>query len=144
MRATGYAEVLETDIPPWQLPINELRWGRAIGASSSVVWIDWRGSVPLTLILLDGEPVDGSVDDRRVAFADRSITLTPTRLLRDGPIGTTALASIPGLSSWAPAAILAAHETKWFSSAACTGPPPFAGRAIHEVVRFRSSEEGRQ
>ena len=48
LRGTGYAERILITIPPWRLPIRELRWGRWIGeaASRSVVWIDWRGESP--------------------------------------------------------------------------------------------------
>jgi hypothetical protein len=45
LEGQGYAEVLEMTIPPWRLPIQELRWGRFLAddGSAFAVWIDWRG-----------------------------------------------------------------------------------------------------
>ena len=52
----GYAERLTLGLAPWALPIDELRWGRWIAdtGDSSMVWIDWRGSHPLTVVFVDG------------------------------------------------------------------------------------------
>src|ERR1043166_5189999 len=58
LRGRGYAEVLEMQVAPWSLPIRELRWGRAIGAETSLVWIEWRGGHPLQLAIRGGENVE--------------------------------------------------------------------------------------
>ena len=39
----GYVEHVSITVAPWSLPIDELRWGRFIGRTSSLMWIDWRG-----------------------------------------------------------------------------------------------------
>ncbi len=126
-------------IAPWSLPIRELRWGRAISDVASIVWIEWRGEHPLVLTVVDGDAHDaGEIADSHIATGDASVALSEARVLRDGAIGTTALASIPGLSRIAPLAWLGSRETKWVSRADIhTRAGTSRGWAIHEVVRFQ-------
>lgn len=139
----GYSERLELTIAPWKLPIRELRWGRWIGPTSNVVWIDWRGEHPLTLILLGGEQVHGEVLDHEVRIAEGPrLVVSDNRVLRSGDLGATVLDSIPILRSALPEAILHTHEEKWIGRGVLTGADGVTeeGWAIHEVVRF--SREG--
>lgn len=154
---TGYVEYLELTLPPWKLPIDDLRWGRAWAVSGAtthtMIWIDWRGPHPLTLVLhnLREMPVAAVTDDavtaRRAPGAPAvRLDLAPdtapgggSRVLRDGPLVTGALKGAPGLGKWAPASILAAHESKRLARCVLTVPDfgQLHGWAIHEVVRFR-------
>jgi hypothetical protein len=34
----GYHDFVETDIPPWKLPLRELLWGRALGRDGALIW----------------------------------------------------------------------------------------------------------
>ena len=34
----GYSDFVQTDIPPWSLPVRELLWGRALGPDTCAVW----------------------------------------------------------------------------------------------------------
>ena len=34
----GYSDFVQTDIPPWSLPVRELLWGRALGPDRAVIW----------------------------------------------------------------------------------------------------------
>jgi hypothetical protein len=34
----GYHDFVQTDIPPWRLPLRELLWGRALGQDGAVIW----------------------------------------------------------------------------------------------------------
>ncbi len=34
----GYSDFVQTDIPPWRLPLRELLWGRALGEEILVIW----------------------------------------------------------------------------------------------------------
>ena len=34
----GYHDFVQTDIPPWRVPLRELLWGRALGPEGAVVW----------------------------------------------------------------------------------------------------------
>ena len=139
LRGLGYAEELELTIPPWRLPIDELRWGRFAGESHGAVWIEWRGPHPLSLTLIDGvraEAIRIAEDGIRAGSAE--LRLTEPRVLRSGRIGETALSIIPDLSKLFPGRIVGLEETKWRARGTLEVPSAEAeqGWAIHEVVRW--------
>jgi hypothetical protein len=79
------------------------------------------------------------IADDRIEFADGSrLVMDQSLLMRDGPLGTTALAAIPGVRSTYPGRLLQVTETKWRSRARLEkqGEQAAAGWAIHEVVRW--------
>jgi hypothetical protein len=136
----GYAESLRLTIAPWDLPIETLHWGRALSRERSAVWIRWEGPEPLSLLAIDGiERPALRIEPRRVAWEGGAIDLVAEETLRDAPIGGRILSTLPGIGSFAPTAILAAHETKWLSRASFdpAGSRDASAFAIHEVVRFR-------
>jgi hypothetical protein len=110
----GYAEVLHMTVPPWKLPIDELRWGRFHGQGAWAVWIEWKGAMPQRWVF--GDEGDVQFDDGRV--------------LTDRRIGD----AVPLLAWLLPRRIRRAREQKWCSRARLGGA---SGWAIHEVVRFR-------
>ncbi|HSP13508.1 MAG TPA: hypothetical protein VLV78_02005 [Thermoanaerobaculia bacterium] len=134
VRGRGYAELLELTIAPWDLPIDELRWGRFCGDRLSLVWIDWRGSHPLTLVLLDGAAVDGSVSDRTIIAGDATLSIGDGAVIRSAAIGD----SIPFLEPFLPKRMTAATEHKWCSRSTVSrgGQNVDRGWAVHEIVRF--------
>jgi len=137
LRGSGYAELLELTIPPWKLPIDELRWGRLLTASHGVVWIDWRGSHPQRLVVVDGRPVTGVVEDRALRGGGAEAVLHDPRVLRSGRIGETVLSAVPGLERLIPGRILGLEETKWRSRGTLQmGSCKEEGWAIHELVRW--------
>ena len=117
----GYVELLILTVPPWRLPIDELRWGRFCSEDRGAVWIEWRGAHPLRVALIDGVPAD---------FHAGSLRLHDERVLRSGRIGETV---IPRLRRLFPARIARLSETKWVSRGELAGSE---GWAIHEVVRW--------
>lgn len=137
----GYAEHLTMSIPPWRLPIDELRWGRFVSAGDALVWIDWKGPYNRQLVFRNGVNIENAIiTDTMVAMSDGAITLTldQGQVLREGPLIQTALAKIPGIQNLIPARSLQADECKWLSRASLTKPSadPSSGWAIHEVVRW--------
>lgn len=141
LEGNGYVERIEITIPPWQLPITELRWGRFIADNDALVWIDWRGSAPQSLLFHnDRQVVDWSIKDNRILFdGERSLlTLANSIVLRNGPLVSTALSKIPGITKLFPTKILEAVECKWRSRGILEvgKTPPVQGWAIHEVVNF--------
>jgi len=38
LQGHGYADFVQTDIPPWSLGLRELHWGRALGAQGAIIW----------------------------------------------------------------------------------------------------------
>jgi hypothetical protein len=117
----GYAEVLRMSIPPWSLPWNELRWGRAHVGDETFVWIKTDTAARVY--------VNGHVGD----MSELELELDRDRVLRDGVIGKTVLSIVPGSETLFPGRILGLMETKWLSRART---PRGTGFAIHEVVRW--------
>jgi hypothetical protein len=126
----GYVERLRLTLPPWELPIRELRWGRILSAAGSATWIDWRGPSPLRLALRDGRRVTAGAVGDRVVDAGGPVRLAPVATLRDARLSRT----LPlALRRALPRAGLGLEETKWLSRGTLEGAP---GLAIHEVVRW--------
>lgn len=128
LEGLGYVERLEITIPPWQLPIRELRWGRIVTEGADAVWIEWLGPHPLKIVRQDG-----------VRTSEHEFEQDQGSVLRDGPISETVLARIPILRRALPARVLQTHETKWLSRARSRvsgGEPGQSGWGIHEVVRW--------
>lgn len=136
----GYVEHLTMTIAPWKIPIQSLRWGRFCSPSEWVVWIDWQGEFSKRLLYRNGRVTSAlALDDRQITFDDGSrLTLDRSLTLRSGPLGTTALSSIPGVSKTFPARLLQVNECKWRSRARleCPGRSPAEGWAIHEIVSW--------
>jgi len=136
----GYAEHLTMTIAPWKIPIDRLQWGRFCNESDSIVWIDWRGEYSKRIVYVNGAPAAASaIDDRQIAFEDGSrLTMDHSLTLREGPLGSTALSSIPGVANTLPARLLQVNECKWRSRARFERPehPAVEGWAIHEIVQW--------
>lgn len=141
VNGTGYAERIRITIPPWRLPIRELRWGRWIdhAASRSVVWIDWRGEAPRTWVFADGAAAPlPEVTDDRVSAGAMAVSLGERRTLESRSLAEIA-STIPALEAVVPRSFLGLRQSRWCSDgilqdghgASCSG------RAIHEVVVFR-------
>jgi hypothetical protein len=137
MAGCGYVEHLHMTVPPWQLPIRELRWGHFMGESEYAVWIDWTGDYTRTFVFHNGQRyADSSISNDRVTLQHGSIELDCGRTLRDGTIGSTSLAIIRGAVDLFPARVLQMKETKWRSAAVLRRPGvrDVHGWAIHESV----------
>ena len=139
LQGRGYVERLELTIPPWRLPLHELRWGRFVSDGAALAWIEWRGPRPLRLVLRDGQPVEpASVSDDEVTAAGSTLRLSDPVTLRDGELGLTVLRPLPLLRRALPAAMLGTRETKWLSRGELQQPDGRRARgwALHELVRF--------
>lgn len=148
-RAWGYAECLHMTLPPWRLPVNELRWGRAVNSSGSVVWIDWRGPRPQNLVWVNGVLMRGghiddahvneAARDARVSWQGGQVQLAVRRVIRSGALGQAALQRSPAAAftrvrGKAARRFLDTHESKWLCDARM--PDGSHAFAIHEVVHF--------
>jgi hypothetical protein len=134
----GYVERLDLTIRPWQLPLDELLWGRFGSGDGGVVWIRWRGQEPRTIILFNGAPVEGEITDEAVRWDGGELHLDPGRTLRRGRLGSTVLSAAPLLRRLAPRMIRNLREHKILSRAELrTRDGTGTGWAIHEVVTFR-------
>lgn len=134
----GYVEHLTTTMPPWKLPIENLRWGRFTSASDWVVWIDWQGEFSRRIVYLNGELVPTAVlEDGHIKFDEGGLLMMDRSLvIRDGSLGTTLFSVIPGIRKTFPARLLQVNECKWRSRARLERPSgsTVEGWAIHERV----------
>jgi hypothetical protein len=141
MRGWGYVEHLRLSVAPWRLPIHQLRWGRFISATDVLVWIDWRGPYHRQVVYYNGAAATaGEIGDRTIVLAESGavLSLEPQATLREGLLGSTALAVLPNLDRLFPARILKVCEQKWLSRGILRQPgrPDSAGMAIHEVIEW--------
>jgi hypothetical protein len=140
LEGPGYAERLHMTVPPWSMPIDELRWGRYVAPGDSVIWIQWRGAHKVEFVYENGAPVGARriADDAIELESGTSLSFDRAHVLRQGTLGSTTLAALPGLNRIVPARILQVMECKWLSRATLlrNGSDPRSGWAIHEVVRW--------
>jgi hypothetical protein len=137
----GYVEHIAMTVPPWRLPIDELRWGRFLSDRAALVWIDWRGTRPLNLVFYNGRQVESaSISEREVIIDSQQVRLgfEQREVLREGPLIKTALAMIPGVQRLFPSRSLQTYECKWRSRTVLRQREKLigAGWTIHEIVRF--------
>jgi hypothetical protein len=85
----GYAETLYSGIKPWNLPIGELRWGRYLSASDTLIWISWKGEYLLNKIFLNGIEYNDTVfENGTITFAEGNYQLNffAIQVIRDGKL----------------------------------------------------------
>ena len=139
MTGLGYVEHLKMSIPPWQLPIKELRWGRFLSNNDALVWIDWRGATTLNLVLYNDVQIkDVPITDRGFTAGEVALVLEENVVVREGPLIKTTLSMIPGIRRLFPLKVLRTHECKWLGRGTLkkTSGEAVTGWAIHEVVRW--------
>jgi hypothetical protein len=139
LRGRGYAEVLEMAVAPWSLPMRELRWGRALGEQTSLVWIQWSGAKPLQVALRDGVVAEAvHIGDDEVRLADGTrVTLAEPAVLREDRLANT-LAPLRAIAPLLPRVFTETIERKWRSRATIATPsrPNEEGWAVHEHLTF--------
>lgn len=138
LRGFGYVEQLSMSIPPWQLPISRLIWGRFISSSDYVVWIRWiSSSVPKTLVLHNGTRYDqATIVNDKVHFGECSLHLSNPCCLRTGSIGSTVFDKAGWIKFLFPRSIRSLQENKWRSHGVLqsSSGQSATGWAIHESV----------
>jgi len=138
-RGTGYAEHIRLELPPWQLGIRRLRWGRWIGegATRSVVWIEWSGDTDRRWVFLDGLASSARrVDERSIVADNATLTLDNGAVVIDRRVGA-AIGRIAALRAIAPRWLMAARETRRTHFGTLNdGRTETRGTAVDEVVEF--------
>ncbi len=139
MPGLGYVECLTLTIPPWELPLEELHWGRFLNHENYVVWIDWRGPYHKRLVLRNGEEqMVQALTESSIVFAGGELNLDRQTNLRQGRLGQTVFSALAPLRKILPNTMLAVQEEKWLSRGGlvCDGRR-HSGWAIHEVVTWK-------
>jgi hypothetical protein len=139
VQGQAYVEHLTMTLKPWRLPFDELQWGRFLSPADTLIWIQWRGSMPRTWVWLNGaERRRAGVTEDRVELPEDGVVLDLRggRVLRSGRLASTALRSIRAFTALIPR-WRTAHETKWLTRGTLSRhDETSAGWAVHEVVRW--------
>lgn len=140
----GYVDHIDLSTKPWRLPLEKLRWGRYLSEEDSIIWMDFRGPAPETIVFHNGILCRSAhVSDQNIAIGDEGIELRfeDTCVLREGALASTALSVIPGVNRLLPARMLQTYECKWRSRGVLSKGKSTLGTGwtIHEVVRWPAS-----
>jgi len=139
----GYVDYLDLPAQPWQLPLDELRWGRYLSQKDSIIWMDFKGPFPETIVYHNGILCsEARISDHDVFLGEEAgvLSFEETQVLRDGALVSTVLSAVPGISNLLPARMLDTHETKWRSRGIMRkgDSTVSTGWTVHEVVRWPS------
>ena len=128
---TGYAEVVTLTVPPWTLPLADLRWGRFVAddASTGLTWIDWRDADGVRLV--DGEWASPGLPSAPGSAA--GLVLSDTRPIRSGPVSESLLGRARRLASVLPRGVADLDEQKLLSRGRLGGSGA-EGWVVHERV----------
>ena len=132
----GYAECLTLTLPPWQLPIRELRWGRFVSAQDSLVWIDWQGAYSASFAFHNESKLDlHGVSESELTAGGVTLRMKASIPIRMGQLRETVLPGAPALGKIFPNSIFNIEERKWRSRGVLDADDRRAeGWVIHEVV----------
>ncbi len=134
----GYAERLTVTLPPWQLPMRQLRWGRFVSPQDTLAWIDWQGPYSTSFAVHNGARREiVAASDSEVALSNGVLRMEESFPLRAGRLGSTVLPGAPALRKLLPSSLANIEERKWRSR----GVLEIDGRqsrgwVIHEVVHW--------
>lgn len=150
MSGMGYAEQLISTVPPWKIPIQELRWGRFGSRDAYAVWIEIKGEEKLQWTYLNGKRIDkAKVNENQISFPKKSVIINLDRsesLESEKTIFKVAeklVKYIPGFNKVIPVHFLMADNNKWLSNAQLRTLEGkiIDGVAIHELVDFKLNKE---
>jgi|SRR5687767_10807319 len=141
IRGSGYAERMSMTVLPWRVPIDELRWGRWVSddGRDSIVWINWKGSLPRTWVFFNGVQQEGAiVEDDRIGAEGMHLGLARERTLSSTSL-MDVLSGIPILARATPRTFAAMQQTRWCEKVSANSAPGVRrpGHAVHELVIFR-------
>lgn len=72
----GYAETVTLTIKPWNLPIDELLWGRFLAEGHMITWIIWKGKNNLNKLFFNGkEYSDSAFQPDKIKFGNGEFEL---------------------------------------------------------------------
>lgn len=147
LHGTGYVEQLQATIPPWQLPMSELRWGRFGSNHHHLVWIAWQHEQSRLWVWMDNDPVQvAHITDDLIELPHNKMNLQLTKIAtiesekKIASVISKISRFIPGIKKWIPLHYLTADEHKWISRGQLFHDNKLIeeGMAIHEYVDFRN------
>jgi hypothetical protein len=135
----GYAECLTLTLPPWQLPMRELRWGRFVSLEDSLAWVDWQGEFSTSFAIHNGCTHETlKVSDSEIVIPGAALRMDESLTLRAGRVGSTVLPGAPALRKILPHSLFNIEEQKWRSRGVLNAEDRISkGWVIHEVVHWK-------
>ena len=135
----GYAESTTLTVPPWKLPLHQLRWGRFVSPGNWMVWVDWKGPYNASFAIADGkECATPAIGETGVATCDATLCIDSGFALRAGRIGSTIMPHVPAIRTLLPRSLFKIEERKWCSAGEMrTQSNCSTGWVIHEVVHWK-------
>jgi hypothetical protein len=126
-------------LPPWHLPLRQLRWGRFVSAEESLAWVDWQGDYSTSFAIHNGRECETlSVSDSEVAIPGATLRMVESFPLRAGRLGATVLPGAPALGKLLPRSLRNIEEQKWRSRGVWKAQDGSShGWVIHEVVHWK-------
>jgi hypothetical protein len=147
LEGIGYVEQLILTAPPWNIPMNELRWGRFGSSEYQLVWIELREEDKQQWLWLNGAKIkECIIEDDYISVPEKNIILkldqgveleSEKKILS---VVENLLQHIPGFNKVMPMNFLMAKNVKWLSKCQLQtdGKTISTGMAIHEFVNFKS------
>jgi hypothetical protein len=147
LEGRGYAEQLILTVPPWKIPMDELRWGRFGSDDNIMVWIEMREKEKQQWLWLNGERIGNClIEDDHIILPEKKLELIldkGTLLESEKKIFAVVekvIHYIPGFNKIMPVNFLMADEYKWLSRGQLETDHRTTshGMAIHELVNFKA------
>jgi hypothetical protein len=147
LEGRGYAEQLILTVPPWKIPMDELRWGRFGSDENNMVWIELRENDKQQWLWLNGEKTENCIiGDEQIILPEKGLVLNLDQgivLESEKKIFTVVeklIRYIPGFNKIMPLNFLMADEFKWLSHGQLETNRKVisSGMAIHELVNFKT------
>ncbi len=147
IKGIGYAEQLTLTVPPWKIPLDELRWGRFGSSENQMVWIEFREEEKRQWLWLNGEKIENCIiEDDHIFITgkdfmlnlDRSVVLESEKKIFS--VVEKLIRYMPGFNKIMPLKFLMAQEDKWLSKGMLLKRDEVIARgtAIHELVNFKN------
>ncbi len=145
----GYAEKLVLTLPPWDIPMDDLRWGHFISDNDYLVWIQIRKEGDKNWVWFNGKKIDNCLitDDQITApdldfdlrLEDRAVLESEKKIYS---VVDKILHYIPGFSKLMPLNFLMADNNMWVSKGTLKKKDKSLtqGSAIHEWVNFKKAK----
>jgi len=149
LEGRGYAEQLILTVPPWKIPMDELRWGRFGSVENNIVWIELREKEKKQWLWLNGDKIeDCIIEDEYISIPhkgmvlklDRGIVLEAEKKIFS--VVEKIIRHIPGFKKVMPINFLMADEYKWLSKGEFQARDQIlsSGMVIHEMVNFKATK----
>ena len=144
----GYVEKLQLTTLPWNIPMDELRWGRFISKKYHIVWIEYKRERTKQWVWVNNELLaDCNVSDFSLSHKNKRMHLSFDQhvlLEKEKKIFNVLkiiFRYLPGFNQVIPREFLNSDEKKWLSKSILTieGREVAEGWSIHEYVNFKGT-----